>query len=293
MIHIVRRGETLWHISRQYNTTVDAIVKANNLSNPNLIRVGQRLVVPAAGQQPQQPQPAPVPKPVPGTPFTHRTYTNLYNGRPARIFVTRFPIAAVQHAVLYSGSNPPFSLRGVSAMAKAWGADLAVNCSFFYGGYPLGRHIHNGRRIHDYPPDYPTVIADRWQIDTTYNGIQGLLDRGVKKAFSGMPYLLNQGKQTIGPYPPSLGGTHPRTALGLSRDEKTMIVVVVDGRQSGYSLGVTLPELQRILTDEGAYAWALNLDGGGSSAKWFRGKIVNRPSYGERPVVNVLAFKAW
>lgn len=46
IIHTVRSGETLSHISNRYNTTVQAIVNANNISNPNLIRVGQKLNIP-------------------------------------------------------------------------------------------------------------------------------------------------------------------------------------------------------------------------------------------------------
>lgn len=44
--HVVQPGDTLWGISRRYNTTVDAIVRANNIPNPNLIYVGQVLEIP-------------------------------------------------------------------------------------------------------------------------------------------------------------------------------------------------------------------------------------------------------
>jgi LysM repeat protein len=46
ILYQVRQGDTLWAIARTYNTTVDAIVKRNNIPNPNLIYVGQRLIVP-------------------------------------------------------------------------------------------------------------------------------------------------------------------------------------------------------------------------------------------------------
>lgn len=45
-IHIVRYGETLTSIAFRYRTTVEAIMRANNLPNPNFIYVGQRLVIP-------------------------------------------------------------------------------------------------------------------------------------------------------------------------------------------------------------------------------------------------------
>jgi murein DD-endopeptidase MepM/ murein hydrolase activator NlpD len=46
MVHVVQPGETLARIALRYNTTVWAIVQANDLSNPNVIFVGQRLVIP-------------------------------------------------------------------------------------------------------------------------------------------------------------------------------------------------------------------------------------------------------
>lgn len=44
--HVVRSGETVSTIAREYNTTVDVIVDANQLANPNAIRVGQILFIP-------------------------------------------------------------------------------------------------------------------------------------------------------------------------------------------------------------------------------------------------------
>ncbi|MEZ4516981.1 MAG: LysM domain-containing protein [Chloroflexota bacterium] len=58
--YIVQPGDTLWGISRQFNTSVDAIVQANNIPNPNLIYVGQVLEVPDG----TGPSPTPVPPPV-------------------------------------------------------------------------------------------------------------------------------------------------------------------------------------------------------------------------------------
>lgn len=44
--YFVRPGDTLLRIARQYNTTVNAIARTNNISNPDNIRVGQRLIIP-------------------------------------------------------------------------------------------------------------------------------------------------------------------------------------------------------------------------------------------------------
>jgi LysM repeat protein len=55
----VRRGDTLTLIARRHQTTVEALVQANGIPNPDLIRVGQVLVIPAA---PGRPSEAPGPR---------------------------------------------------------------------------------------------------------------------------------------------------------------------------------------------------------------------------------------
>jgi murein DD-endopeptidase MepM/ murein hydrolase activator NlpD len=46
VVHVVQAGETLFSIAERYGTTVEAIVAANGLSDPDLIFVGQRLIIP-------------------------------------------------------------------------------------------------------------------------------------------------------------------------------------------------------------------------------------------------------
>lgn len=46
VVHVVQPGETLARIALRYGTTAWALAQANDLSNPNLIHVGQRLVIP-------------------------------------------------------------------------------------------------------------------------------------------------------------------------------------------------------------------------------------------------------
>lgn len=83
---------------------------------------------------------------------------------------------------------------------------------------------------------------------------------------------------------------HPRTAIGVSADGKTLIIAVIDGRQPGYSAGMTLPELGELMIKLGARD-AINLDGGGSSSLVYGPvggeRIVNKPSDGKfRAVAN-------
>jgi Phosphodiester glycosidase len=85
-----------------------------------------------------------------------------------------------------------------------------------------------------------------------------------------------------------VGRRHPRTLAGV-RADGTLLLVTVDGRRPGWSVGMTLPEAARLMRRLGA-GDALNLDGDGSSTMVIRGEVVNRPSdrVGERPVSNGL-----
>ena len=47
--HVVKAGETVSQIATAYKVTVKAILSANNLSNPNNLRVGQKLFIPEEG----------------------------------------------------------------------------------------------------------------------------------------------------------------------------------------------------------------------------------------------------
>jgi phosphodiester glycosidase len=70
----------------------------------------------------------------------------------------------------------------------------------------------------------------------------------------------------------------PRTAIGVNADGKLMMVVV-DGRQPRYSLGLSMVGFARLMKRLGAVD-ALNLDGGGASTMVVEGRVVNRPSDG-------------
>lgn len=106
-------------------------------------------------------------------------------------------------------------------------------------------------------------------------------------------YLLDEGKVTTW----QAGQRHPRTALGIDRSKRYLYLVVVDGRQKGYSTGATMGELASFMKSLGCHQ-AINLDGGGSSIMLIHdhatGELMtaNRPSSGEhRPVPVMLGIR--
>lgn len=57
--HVVKPGENLSTIARRYGVPLSTLTRSNGISNPNLLRVGQVLVIPGGEPQAQEPPPPP------------------------------------------------------------------------------------------------------------------------------------------------------------------------------------------------------------------------------------------
>jgi len=85
----------------------------------------------------------------------------------------------------------------------------------------------------------------------------------------------------------SIQGDQPRTIVGVV-DDNHLIFVVIDGRDTGYSKGMTMTEAAELMVSLGATT-AYNLDGGGSSTMYYDGDVLNQPSNGgERGTSDIL-----
>jgi hypothetical protein len=99
----------------------------------------------------------------------------------------------------------------------------------------------------------------------------------ASESVGGTPVLVRDGKRWFADEPTSLvRDRHPRTLAGWNK-EKWLWLVTVDGRQPGYSVGMTLAEASDFMIALGATE-AINLDGGGSSTFVVRGRVLNQPS---------------
>ncbi len=112
--------------------------------------------------------------------------------------------------------------------------------------------------------------------------------KGVLDTIGGNPVLVKDGQvvdETC--YDSYFCFENPRTGVGATKDGE-ILFVVVDGRRPGYSEGMTLLQFARLMKHLGAVS-ALNLDGGGSSTMFVKGKVRNVTSDGpERPVGSAL-----
>jgi exopolysaccharide biosynthesis protein len=186
----------------------------------------------------------------------------------------------------------------VSEIAEQNGAVFAINGDY-YGFRDSGIEIRNGVIYRDDGAREGLAFYSDGTVkvyDETTTSAAELLADGVWNTLSFGPTLVADGAVVSGIDDTevdtnfgnhSIQGEQPRTAVGVI-DANHLVFVVVDGRDTGYSKGVTMSGLAEIMVSLGAQT-AYNLDGGGSSEMWFDGEVVNRPSNGgERATSDIL-----
>src|SRR5262245_5438807 len=243
--------------------------------------------------------------------FSHRPVPDsltrpLFKGVVYIRDVRREPVAIIIHVVKIDLTDPDLHFlvtpgelsddkqlraRITSAFLTEFHLQIAINGDYF-------------TPWHSYSPfDYYPHVGD-FVIASGFAGSQGhIYSKGVAghptlyisqsnqvsfekpigeiyNAISGNVLFVQEGKSTIDNLAdPYHVDHHPRTAVGLSKDGLTLLLIVVDGRQPNYSEGASMKELSTIAIQYGAYT-ALNLDGGGSTT------LVMEDSSGSPVVLN-------
>jgi exopolysaccharide biosynthesis protein len=208
---------------------------------------------------------------------------------------------ASQFGYAFSSDKFKSAYESVSDIADRNGAILAIN-SDFCGFHNEGVIIRGGELFRKQNSKRHLLIVDK-------NGnMSALVDRREKQGqvaerlmssgntlhtFEFGPLLVKDGEPFTLPRSFFVRTPddykEPRTAIGQI-GPMHYIVIVVDGRQTGYSEGVSLSGLQRLFLKHDA-KFAFNLDGGGSTTLYFEGKVINHPSSGdERRVSDIIMF---
>jgi len=135
-------------------------------------------------------------------------------------------------------------------------------------------------------------VGDSLNINFNLKSAHSVPWENIRSAVGGGPMLVKNGKVSVtGVFEKFdsfiVNTPNPRSGVGLSQDEKTLIIVSLDGRQN-HSVGLSLNDFAKVMINAGAYT-AMNLDGGGSTALSIAGLIVNSPSgISERSVANAI-----
>lgn len=128
-------------------------------------------------------------------------------------------------------------------------------------------------------PDSLLITEDNQATIASTNSGGGFSN--IFTAVSAGPRLLVDGEIVVPEVPPdAFSDLNPRTAVGLSEDERFLILMTTDGRQPGISEGTTLFQTAEWLTRFGSFQ-GLNLDGGGSTT------IVREDEFGNSLILNV------
>lgn len=233
------------------------------------------------------------------------------NPRPLVIHVVTIELKTSGIKALVTPGDPnqsrPLAAQTTSEFLEKYDLQLAINGDGFSPWRdlgPLGYYPHEGERVT--PWGFAASKGVTYSQDTdeqptlyiyqTNKASMNVLNGKIFNAISGFALLVWNGDIVEGL---DNSDKDPRTAVGLNRGGNKLVIIVVDGRQSGYSEGVTYAELAQLLLEQKVYS-GMNLDGGGSSTLVVQGEdgepeVLNSPIHNgvvgrERPVGNHLGF---
>ncbi|MCB9722259.1 MAG: phosphodiester glycosidase family protein [Candidatus Omnitrophica bacterium] len=203
------------------------------------------------------------------------------------------------------------SARTARELAEQFHLQIAVNGSHFepfrsegpwdyypHAGDPvdvMGYAVSDGRMYSDNRAEWPKFCFNAQQVFVC--GVGQVLK--ATQAIAGGRLLLRWGNVSPNMDGPLPSQPLPRTVVGYNALRTRAWLVVVDGRQKGYSEGMSLFEMGEYMRDLGA-DFVLNLDGGGSTTlvieRGGRLRVMNAPYHThipmrERPVANALGVR--
>jgi len=190
----------------------------------------------------------------------------------------------------YKGSRGEF----ICDYLEKENAVVGVNASGFndiggvsLGGEVTGQCVSDGEYWGTYSSQYTLVGFDK-NNRLVVGGIEDWKEYNIRDGFQYKPTLILDGKKVV---EDSAGwGLQPRTVIGQCKNG-VVLMLVVDGRQVGYSIGATMEDCADILLQYGAVT-AGACDGGSSSVIGYNGEVINKPCARDMPTGRYLP-NAW
>lgn len=190
----------------------------------------------------------------------------------------------------YKGSRGEF----ICDYLEKENAVVGVNASGFVdkggvslGGEITGQCVSDGEYWGTYNSLYTLVGFDK-NDRLVVGGIDNWQEYSIRDGMQYRPTLILDGKKVV---EDSAGwGLQPRTVIGQCKNG-VVLMLVVDGRQVGYSIGATMEDCADILLQYGAIT-AGACDGGSSSVIGYNGEVINKPSARQMPTGRYLP-NAW
>lgn len=138
-VYVVQPGDTMLVIATRNNITVDDILRANNLSDPNFLFSGQRLVIPVQGAGGAVQSEAPTATPSGDDPGAEPVVEGV---RIASI-VGAGDLAS-EHVVIVNESSTPFSLQGWQIQRVGGPGYLVASDVPLFAGGSVNVHTETG-----------------------------------------------------------------------------------------------------------------------------------------------------
>lgn len=200
---------------------------------------------------------------------------------PSRVFMG---------ATDYKGSRGEF----ICDYLEKENAVVGVNASGFIdrggvslGGEIAGQCVSRGEYWGTYDSRYTLVGFDE-DNRLVVGGIEDWEEYNIRDGFQYRPTLILNGEKVV---EDSAGwGLQPRTVVGQCGNG-VVLLLVIDGRQVGYSIGATMEDCADILLQYGAVT-AGACDGGSSSVIGYDGEVISKPSARNMPTGRYLP-NAW
>lgn len=218
--------------------------------------------------------------------------------RQQKVFVLRVNLTepTIEFFSTPSNGDAPLETFGqtTTTFGESSGVAVGVNAGFFSPVNTIpndprelnGLAISQGNVVSPHTDGYEVLLITRSNV-VTIAAAPPAEYSSIWTAVSGSDLILVNGVVQLTNCSTSFCGPNPRTAVGISQDSQYLFLMVIDGRQTGWSDGATLAETGAWLLRLGAWN-GLNLDGGGSSAmaklEGGAALLLNRPSGGTQRV---------
>lgn len=185
-------------------------------------------------------------------------------------------------------------------IASNLNALAAINAGGFEGGIntgtgavPSGLLMSKGEVV--FKPDWLSddeksksimgITEDGVLVVGSYS-LNELREKHVTEAVAFGPVLIVDGEPQL--KDDGSQGCNPRTAIG-QRKNGDMLLLVIESKSSAVREGASIKEVQNIMMQYDAYN-AVNLDGGASTAMYYKDELINQPSnpLGERTTASII-----
>ena len=215
------------------------------------------------------------------------------NGKPMEVVSINKDSGSQSHAIVFNDSWGGQTHNGVSKDVVDMIVKDGIVTEIRVGLAPI--YVSKGTTVIHAKGAAKNFIVNNFSVGATaeLKSVGSVDLNNMSTAVAGGAWLLQNGVASTN-YDIKSPGNQPRTAIGLTRDKKQVIMLTIDGRDKIFS-GVTLPVLTNIMKSLGAHD-ALNLDGGGSTVMAVKtredekAKVVNILSQGsQRKISNGLA----